>query len=91
MNDDLVFLEAAARYFEARPTNGEDAAHWSNGKNAENCRRIADEIIRLRAELAEAEARGYRRAVEDAAVACEVEADKCDDAGRDTGAYARAR
>lgn len=41
-----------------------------------------NEIARLRAELAKAEARGYRRALEDAAVACEVEADKCDDAAK---------
>lgn len=42
----------------------------------------AAEIARLREQLAEAEARGYRRALEDAAVACEVEADKYDDAAK---------
>ncbi len=38
---DAVFLDQAARYFEKRPTQGEDSAHWSNVYNAENCRRIA--------------------------------------------------
>lgn len=38
---DSKFLLEAARYFESRPTNGEDKAHWSNVYNAENCRRIA--------------------------------------------------
>jgi hypothetical protein len=38
---DAVFLLEAARYFERRPTGGEDRAHWSNVYNAENCRRIA--------------------------------------------------
>ena len=36
-----TFLESAARYFEGRPTNGEDAAHWANVYNAKNCREIA--------------------------------------------------
>jgi hypothetical protein len=35
------FLMIAANYFERRPTNGEDMAHWSNITNAENCRRTA--------------------------------------------------
>jgi hypothetical protein len=35
------FLLEAARYFERRPTGGEDAAHWSNITNAMTCRRIA--------------------------------------------------
>jgi len=38
---DIAFLLEAARYFEKRPTNGEDAAHWSNVANAASCRRIA--------------------------------------------------
>jgi hypothetical protein len=56
---EVAFLAEAARYFETRPTGGEDAAHWSNVFNAKNCRqaadtleRQADEIERLRAALA---------------------------------------
>lgn len=37
----LKFLEDTAQYFENRPTNGEDRAHWANVYNAENCRKIA--------------------------------------------------
>jgi hypothetical protein len=37
----INWLHEAAAYFERRPTGGEDAAHWSNVYNAENCRRIA--------------------------------------------------
>jgi hypothetical protein len=36
-----AFLTEAARYFETRPTGGEDAAHWSNVYNAKNCREAA--------------------------------------------------
>jgi hypothetical protein len=43
-----IFLRRAATYFENRPTDGEDRAYWSNVYNAENCRKIADEIERLR-------------------------------------------
>jgi hypothetical protein len=43
------FLLEAARYFEKRPTKGEDAAHWSNVSNAANCRRVADLIRSLHA------------------------------------------
>lgn len=43
----ISWLEAAARYFEKRPTNGEDMAHWSNVYNAENCHKIADLIKEL--------------------------------------------
>lgn len=32
---------SAARYFENRPTHGEDAAHWANVANAENARKAA--------------------------------------------------
>lgn len=35
------WADEAARYFENRPTNGEDLAHWSNVMNAENARKIA--------------------------------------------------
>lgn len=40
------FLDEAARYFENRPVNGEDRAHWANVYNAENARKSA---IALRA------------------------------------------
>lgn len=43
----ISFLEEAAKYFEKRPTNGEDMAHWSNVYNAENCRKIANLIDEL--------------------------------------------
>lgn len=38
----IAWLVAAAQYFERRPTDGEDSAHWSNVYNAKNCREIAD-------------------------------------------------
>ena len=41
---DILFLEEAARYFENRPTHGEDRAYWANVYNAENCRRIAERL-----------------------------------------------
>lgn len=41
LSERTAFLREAARYFEARPTGGEDAAHWSNVYNAKNCRDIA--------------------------------------------------
>lgn len=37
----IAFLEEAARYFERRPTGGEDSAFWANHQNAENCRKAA--------------------------------------------------
>lgn len=37
----IALLTEAARYFEKRPTGGEDSAHWSNVYNAQNCREIA--------------------------------------------------
>lgn len=40
----VAFLNEAAKYFSNRPTNGEDAAHWSNVVNSENCRKIAQYI-----------------------------------------------
>lgn len=36
----IEFLEEASRYFEKRPTYGEDKAYWSNVYNAENCLEI---------------------------------------------------
>lgn len=43
----IDFLEEAARYFEKRPTGGEDAAHWANVLNAQNCREIAGMLADL--------------------------------------------
>jgi hypothetical protein len=45
------FLHNAAKYFENRPTDGEDTAYWANTYNAEKCRKIANEIEKLRAAL----------------------------------------
>lgn len=63
--------------------------HSRRGEGSDECQARADEAWNTRVDfaaereqLAEAEARGYRRALEDAAVACEVEADKCDDAAK---------
>lgn len=54
MSGDLVkFLEETAQYFESRPDGGEDRAHWANIYNAENCRKAAAELTRLRSENAE--------------------------------------
>lgn len=47
-----TFLEEAARYFEHRPTQGEDAAHWSNVSNAETCRKIAALIASIQQDAA---------------------------------------
>lgn len=41
---DVAFLRVAAKYFESRPINGEDMAHWSNVANAAACRRIANRL-----------------------------------------------
>lgn len=41
----IMFLETAARYFESRPTGGEDQAHWANVYNAQNCRQIARLLV----------------------------------------------
>jgi len=35
------FLREASKYFNGRPTNGEDRAYWANVYNAENCEEIA--------------------------------------------------
>jgi hypothetical protein len=43
----MQWLEDAARYFEARPTIGEDAAHWANISNAATCRKIASRFLSL--------------------------------------------
>lgn len=37
-----IFLREAARFFEKRPTHGEDSAYWANVFNAEKCRAAAD-------------------------------------------------
>lgn len=47
----------AARYFENRPTGGEDAAHWANVINAENARKAAAALEALSARVEAAEAR----------------------------------
>lgn len=44
----IRFLNEASEYFEHRPTNGEDRAYWANVYNAENCRKVIEEILRLR-------------------------------------------
>lgn len=49
----IAWLNDAARYFENRPTVGEDAAHWANVYNAENCRKIAAAIAAYEAVTAE--------------------------------------
>ena len=36
-----AFLAVCAEYFERRPTDGEDAAHWANVSNGAMCRKIA--------------------------------------------------
>ena len=36
----VSFLEHCAKYFETRPTKGEDSGYWANVYNAENCRQI---------------------------------------------------
>lgn len=43
----MAFLNDMAVYFERRPTGGEDAAHWSNVMNAENCRIVANMVHRI--------------------------------------------
>lgn len=45
------FLLEAATYFENRPTHGEDAAHWANVYNAQNCRKAAETIKTTSAEI----------------------------------------
>lgn len=47
----IDFLNEAARYFGKRPTDGEDAAFWSNVANESNCKRIAVLIADYRAAL----------------------------------------
>lgn len=56
MSDELIaWCNEAARYFENRPTNGEDAAHWANVSNAENARKVADALRSAQARIAELE------------------------------------
>jgi hypothetical protein len=38
--DAIFFLDECAKYFENRPTGGEDRAYWANVYNAENCRKV---------------------------------------------------
>ncbi|MBO6808450.1 hypothetical protein [Thalassospira sp.] len=42
--ESVDFLLEAARYFEKRPTDGEDKAYWANVYNAENCRKAAEDL-----------------------------------------------
>lgn len=49
----VAFLNEAAHYFENRPKNGEDGAHWSNFYNSENCRATA-KVFELMLEALEA-------------------------------------
>lgn len=49
--DAVKFLEDSARYFERRPTNGEDRAHWANVYNAQNCRNIAALITTMAGDM----------------------------------------
>lgn len=51
--EDLArWADEAARYFETRPTTGEDKAHWANVYNAENARKAAQAIRSLLADSA---------------------------------------
>ena len=83
VQDATAFLEEASRYFENRPTHGEDRAHWSNVHNAENCRKVISTLTRekARADKAEAEAKALREALEKIAfgpiVACPFDSEKC--------------
>lgn len=54
----IKFLNEMASYWERRPTEGEDMAHWAGVYNAENCRKIAAlvEATRPDASLHEGEA-----------------------------------
>lgn len=47
-----AFAMQGARYFESRPTDGEDRAFWANVTNAETMRRIATTIRTLVAQRA---------------------------------------
>lgn len=47
----INFLEEVAKYFENRPTNGEDQTFWSNVYNSENCRNIAKLIKQQETEI----------------------------------------
>jgi hypothetical protein len=41
----VEWLEAVAKYFEARDTHGEDLAYWSNVLHAENARKIVKILV----------------------------------------------
>ena len=43
----IDWLAEASRYFENRPTKGEDSAIWSNIYNSRNCLKIANLIKSL--------------------------------------------
>lgn len=43
----IIFLGKAAKYFENRPTGGEDRAYWANVYNAENCRKVQALVVAL--------------------------------------------
>lgn len=45
--DAAKFLREASRYFDRRPTGGDDAAFWANVANAETCIRIAEMLERV--------------------------------------------
>lgn len=47
----IDFLNETARYFENRPTEGEDRAYWANVFNAENCRKIAQILLDNKANI----------------------------------------
>lgn len=43
----IDWLAECARYFEKKPTNGEDKAYWAKVANAENARKIAELVAAL--------------------------------------------
>jgi hypothetical protein len=48
IGDAKRFLEETVKYFENRPTGGEDKAHWANVYNARNCRKVIEIIDRIK-------------------------------------------
>ena len=75
----IKWLDECAEYFEKRPTNGEDKAHWSNVYNAENARKISA-YLRSRAP----ESAGERRRAPESDKAQRHEAMKDERLVRDT-------
>lgn len=69
-----AFLNDAARYFENRPTGGEDMAHWSNVANAENCRNAAKLLAELAASAGSQGARTVKDSLTDEERDAEVDA-----------------